>query len=94
MPSAKSAIIVFGKNAGRTLTVCLDDECPVHTNHAPHEAVVPPPVMVPAPEQETETEEEAAQREVEHEQRMRLHCCPTNTVCILSPLESELRWQC
>ncbi len=38
-PSAKPAIIVFGKHVGRTVTVCLDDECPVHTNHQPHESV-------------------------------------------------------
>jgi ParB family chromosome partitioning protein len=67
-PSAKAAIIVFGKHVGRTVTVCLDDECPVHTNHQPREAVEPPPTMPPASEQETE--EEAAQRKVEHEQRM------------------------
>lgn len=67
-PSAKAAIIVFGKHVGRTVTVCLDGECPVHTNHAPREAVAPPPVIAPAPEQETE--EEAAQRAAEHEQRM------------------------
>ena len=28
--SAKPAIIVFGKHAGRTVTICLDAECPVH----------------------------------------------------------------
>jgi ParB family chromosome partitioning protein len=67
-PSAKAAIIVFGKNVGRTVTVCLDDECPVHTNHQSHGAVEPAPTMPPASEQETE--EEAAQRKVEHEQRM------------------------
>ncbi|HEY4378977.1 MAG TPA: ParB/RepB/Spo0J family partition protein [Acidobacteriaceae bacterium] len=67
-PTAKSAIIVFGKHVGRTVTVCLDAECPVHTNHAPREAVEPPPTLPPAPEQETE--EEAAQRKAEHEQRM------------------------
>src|SRR5579875_620748 len=67
-PSAKAAIIVFGKNVGRTVTVCLDDECPVHTNHQPREAVEPAPPMPPASEEETE--EEAAQRTAEHEQRM------------------------
>jgi len=67
-PSAKVAIIVFGKNVGRTVTVCLDDECPVHTNHQPREVVEPPPAMPPAPEEETE--EEAAQRKADHEQRM------------------------
>jgi len=29
----KSAIIVFGKHAGRTLTVCTDTDCPVHNPH-------------------------------------------------------------
>jgi ParB family chromosome partitioning protein len=67
-PSAKAAIIVFGKHVGRTVTVCLDDECPVHTNHAPHETVEPPPAMPEAPEEETE--QEAAQRRAEHEQRV------------------------
>jgi ParB family chromosome partitioning protein len=67
-PSTKPAIIVFGKHVGRTMTVCLDDECPVHTNHQPREAVEPPPVMPDAAEEETE--EEAVQRQAEHEQRM------------------------
>ena len=67
-PNAKAAIIVFGKQVGRTVTVCLDGECPVHTNHAPREAAEPEPVMAPAPEQETA--EEAEQRHAEHEQRM------------------------
>ena len=67
-PSAKAAIIVFGKHAGRTVTVCLDNDCPVH--HPPmvvQRPADPSPVMEPAPEQETE--EEAAQRQAEHEQR-------------------------
>jgi ParB family chromosome partitioning protein len=67
-PSAKAAIIVFGKHVGRTVTVCLDEECPVHTNHQPREAVEPPPAMPSAPEQESE--EEAAQRQADHAQRM------------------------
>jgi ParB family transcriptional regulator, chromosome partitioning protein len=67
-PSAKAAIIVFGKNVGHMVSVCLDDECPVHTNHPQRETVEPPPTMAPAPEEETD--EEAAQRRAEHEQRM------------------------
>lgn len=67
-PSAKTAIVVFGKHMGRTLTVCLDDECPVHTNDHHREAVDPPPTLPPADEEETE--EEAAQRKADHEQRM------------------------
>jgi ParB family chromosome partitioning protein len=67
-PSAKAALIVFGKHVGRTVTVCLDDECPVHTNHQSREGLEPPPSMPPVPEEETE--EEAAQRQAEHAQRM------------------------
>ncbi|MFC6644673.1 hypothetical protein ACFQBQ_03515 [Granulicella cerasi] len=70
-PSSKAAIIVFGKQVGRTVTVCLDEECPVHTNHVQTDAaepVEPPPVMPDVPE--AETEEEAVQRQAEHEQRM------------------------
>ena len=68
-PSTKAGIIVFGKNVGRTVTVCLDDDCPVHTNHYQHpEDADPPPSLPPAPEEETE--EQAARRKAEHEQRM------------------------
>jgi ParB family chromosome partitioning protein len=70
-PSAKSAIVVFGKGVGRTVTVCLDDECPVHTNHQSREAIEPPPVMEKASEEETE--EEAAQRKAKHEQRLAVY---------------------
>ncbi len=65
----KSALIVFGKHAGRTLTVCVEPECPVHNpREAARVAADPPPIMAPAAAQETE--EEAAQREAEHEERM------------------------
>ena len=57
----KSAIIVFGKNAGRTLTVCTENNCPVHNPRVvAQRAADPPPVIAPAPEQETD--EEAMQR--------------------------------
>ncbi len=69
----KVAIIVFGKHAGRILTVCTETNCPIHNPReaariADEEAEYPQPVMVPAPEQETE--KEAAQREAEHSQRV------------------------
>ncbi len=65
----KSALIVFGKHAGRTLTVCVEPDCPVHNpREAARVATDPPPIMAPATAQETE--EEAAQREAEHEERM------------------------
>ena len=67
--STKSALIVFGRNVGRTVTVCTDSDCPVHNPHVAAQRVAdPPPTIAPAPEQETE--EEAAQRQAEHEQRM------------------------
>ena len=67
--AAKPAIVVYGKQLGRKLTVCTDKHCPVHDAQAAAEATAHPvPIMSPAPE--VETEEEAAQREAEHEQRM------------------------
>ena len=66
---AKAAIIVFGKHAGRTVTVCLDPACPVHhPQTVVQRPADPPPVMEPAREQETE--EAAARREAEHQQRV------------------------
>jgi ParB family transcriptional regulator, chromosome partitioning protein len=67
--AAKPAIVVYGKQLGRKLTVCTDKHCPVHDPQAAAEAAAHPvPTMTPAPE--AETEEEAAQREAEHQQRM------------------------
>jgi ParB family chromosome partitioning protein len=67
--AAKTAIIVYGKQLGRKLTVCTDKDCPVHDPQAAAEAATnPAPTMPSAPV--AETEEEAAQREAEHEQRM------------------------
>ena len=75
-PSTKSALIVFGRNAGKTITVCTDGHCPVHdpataARLAREEAENPAPVMEPAPEEETE--EQAEQREAEYEQRRKEH---------------------
>jgi len=67
--AAKPAIVVYGKQLGRKLTVCTDKHCPVHDPQAAAEAAAHPiPTMAPAPE--IETEEEAAEREAEHQQRM------------------------
>ena len=68
-PATKTAIIVYGKQLGRKLTVCTDKNCPVHDPEAAAEAAAnPAPTIAPAPE--AETEEEAAQREAEHGQRL------------------------
>lgn len=71
-PSTKSALIVFGRHVGKTLTICTDDNCPVHNpaiaaQIAKHQAENPAPVMAPAAQQETE--EEAEQRKAEFAQR-------------------------
>ncbi len=68
-PTTKTAIIVYGRNAGRTLAVCTDNDCSVHNPHiVKQRAADPPPAMPTAAP--TETVEEAAQREAEHTQRM------------------------
>ena len=66
--AAKTAIIVYGKQLGRKLTVCTDKHCLVHDPQAAAEAAAnPAPTIAPAPE--AETEEEAAERQREFEQR-------------------------
>jgi ParB family transcriptional regulator, chromosome partitioning protein len=75
-PHTQSALIVFGRHAGNTITVCTDSECPVHdaataARLAKQEADQPAPVMEEAPEEETE--EEAEQRKTEYEQRRKEH---------------------
>ena len=66
--AAKTAIIVYGKRVGTTLTVCTDNSCPIHDPRAAaRRAEHPEPVMPPAPP--TETEEEAEARRHQHEQQ-------------------------
>jgi len=74
MPCAavKTAIIVYGKQLGRKLTICTDKNCPVHDPEVAAEAAAnPAPTIAPAPE--AETEEEAAERQAEFEQRRAEH---------------------
>ena len=67
-PTTKTAIIVYGRNAGKTVAVCTDSDCPVHNPHiAKQRAADPPPTMAPAAP--TETEEETEQRKAEYEER-------------------------
>ncbi|WP_158793790.1 ParB/RepB/Spo0J family partition protein [Granulicella sp. L60] len=75
-PNTKSALIVFGRHAGKTITVCTDANCPVHdpqevARQARQETEHPAPVMEEAPNEETE--EEAEQRRAEYEQRRKEH---------------------
>jgi len=66
--AAKPAIIVYGKRVGTTLTVCTDNNCPVHDPRAAARlAQDPAPTVAPAPEQETE--EEAEERKQQYEQQ-------------------------
>ena len=72
----ETAIIVFGKGAGRSINVCTETNCPVHNPHivarrAEEQAAHPEPVMAPATEHETE--EEAAEREAEYERQRKEH---------------------
>jgi ParB family chromosome partitioning protein len=69
-PSAKPAIIVYGKRVGTTLTVCTDNNCPVHDPRAAtREAEHPAPVMAPAPPAETEAEAEARTQQYEQQRK-------------------------
>ena len=66
--AAQTAIIVYGKGIGTTLTVCTDNHCPVHDPRAAaHQAENPTPVLAPVPP--VETEEEAETRRQQHEQQ-------------------------
>ncbi len=66
--AAKPAIVVYGKQLGRKLTVCTDKHCPVHDPQAAAEAAAHPVSTMPPP-QGTETAEEAAEREAEFERQ-------------------------
>jgi ParB family transcriptional regulator, chromosome partitioning protein len=65
-PSAKTAIIVYGKGVGTTVAVCTDEDCPVH-DPDPTIRQAPPPAIAPAAE--GETQEEAQERQRKYEQQ-------------------------
>ena len=70
--AAKPAIIVYGRRIGTTLTVCTDDDCPIHDPRAAaRKAEYPEAALPPAPPAESpeETEEEAEARKQQHEQQ-------------------------
>jgi len=53
--AAKPAIIVYGKRAGTSITVCTDNHCAIHDPRAAARlAENPTPTMSPAPEAETD----------------------------------------
>ncbi len=68
--AAKTAIVVYGRGIGTTLSVCTDDDCPVHDPRAEEEqAATPAPTMAPAPEAETQEEAEERQRNYEQQRK-------------------------
>jgi ParB family chromosome partitioning protein len=70
--AARPAIIVYGKRVGTTLTVCTDNDCPVHNPRAAARAAEhPAPVMAPAPP--AETEEQAEERRQQYEAQRQAH---------------------
>jgi len=70
--AAKPALVVYGKRVGTTLTVCTDNNCPVHDPRAAARAAEhPAPVMEPAPE--AETEEQAGERSQQYEAQRQAH---------------------
>ncbi len=67
--AAKAAIIVYGKRVGTTLTVCTDNNCPVHDPRAAaRQAADPVPTIAPATEQETEEDAEESKQQYEQQQ--------------------------
>ena len=70
--AAKPALIVYGKRVGTTITVCTENNCPVHDPRAAARAAEhPAPVMAPAPE--AETEEHAEERRQLYEAQQKAH---------------------
>ncbi len=74
--AAKPAIVVYGKRVGTILTVCTDNQCPIHdpraaARQAAEEAENPTPVIAPAPE--AETKEQAEQRRQQYEAQRKAH---------------------
>jgi ParB family chromosome partitioning protein len=70
--AAKPAIVVYGKRVGAILTVCTDNQCPVHDPRAAAQAAEhPAPIMAPAPA--VETDEQAEERRQQYEAQQKAH---------------------
>ena len=68
--AARAAIIVYGKRVGTTLTVCTDNNCPIHDPRAAaRRAEHPEPVMPPAAPAETEEEAEARKQQQKQQRK-------------------------
>ena len=78
-PFTRTALIVYGKRVGTTVSVCTEDDCPVHnpTEAAPEPvqspAVIQQPQATTESVQEEETEEEATERQQEAERLRKEH---------------------
>ena len=90
--AARPALIVYGRRVGTTLTVCTDNNCPVHDPRAAARiAEDPEPVMPPAAP--TETEEEAEARRQQHEQQREAYQAEQERRAEVRRLEEEQREQ-
>jgi len=70
--AARPALIVYRKRVGTTITVCTENNCPVHDPRAAARAAEhPAPVMAPA--SEAETEEQAEERRQQYEAQQKAH---------------------
>ena len=74
-PFTRTALIVYGKSVGTTVSVCTEDDCPVH-NPDVAKQLEPAPTVAPAPVSDTEdehttddeTQDQAAERQEDTEQ--------------------------
>jgi ParB family chromosome partitioning protein len=68
--AAKPAIIVYGKRVGTTLTVCTDNNCPIHDPRAAaRRADNPAPTMPPPAEAETQVEAEQRKQQFQQQRK-------------------------
>ena len=67
--AAKTGLVVYGKRVGATVTVCTDNNCPVHDPRAAAAAEAAKPEPMPAHLEEPEEEETEEQREGREAQR-------------------------
>ena len=73
-PFTRTALIVYGKHVGTTVSVCTEDDCPVHNPTEAAPEPVPSPAVIQQPQattesvEEEETEEEATEGQQDAEQ--------------------------
>ena len=68
--AAKTAIIVYGKRVGTTLTVCTDNNCSIHDPRAAaHRAEKSAPTMPPPTDAETEAKAEQRKQQFQQQRK-------------------------